>query len=80
MAIAGYLLAVIAFMLPIETPVSLMWMVRALVPMTNVSMLAPVDPDWTVALILWGLPNAVLYGLTGLLVADKLMNRSDGAP
>jgi hypothetical protein len=80
MAIAGYLLAVIAFMLPIETPVSLLWMVRALVPMTNVSMLAPVDPDWTVALILWGLPNAVLYGLTGLLVADKLMNRSDGAP
>jgi len=77
-AVIGYSLAAVTFALPLETAVPIIWIVRILVPMINVTMLAPVDPDWSVALFLWGPVNAVLYGLIGLILGQKYIERNEG--
>jgi hypothetical protein len=77
----GYSLAAVSFALTLgpDVPVPLIWIVRALVPMINVTMLAPVDPDWGVALGIWGPGNAVLYGFVGVILCQKWIERREGA-
>jgi hypothetical protein len=73
----GYLLPVLAFLIPIDSSFAIpsgLW--RTLVPIANVTMLAPVDPDWTVVLGLFGPSNAIFYGLIGLVIAQKLIERA----
>jgi hypothetical protein len=79
MAAVGYGFAVAAFPLHLNSHIPF-GILRTLVPMINVSMLAPVDPDWSVALGLWGPANAVLCGIIGLVVSEELMNRFDRRP
>jgi len=74
MAILGFGLAIAAFASNLGYHVPI-WIWRGIVPTMNVSMLAPVDPDWSVALYFWGMPNAVLYGLIGLVVSQEWINR-----
>jgi hypothetical protein len=56
------------------------WVVETLVPMVNFTSLVPVDPDLGVALCLWGPVNAVLYGLIGLFVSQKQIDRRESSP
>ena len=75
----GYALAIAAFASRTSTAVPV-WIIETLVPMDNFTMLAPVDPDLGVALELWGPVNAVLYGLIGLFIAQKQIERLGPPP
>jgi hypothetical protein len=70
----GYVLAIVVFALRTNRSVPA-WIIETLVPMVNFTMLAPVDPDLGVALGIWGPVNAVLYGLIGLFIAQKQIER-----
>lgn len=54
------------------------WAVRTLVRMVNLET-PTVDPDWDLVLLLWGPVNAVLYGVVGLLISQKLIDRIPAA-
>jgi len=77
----GYLLAAVSFAMTLSPDVSvpLIWIASTLVPMINVTMLAPVDPDWGVALGIWGPVNAVLYGFVGVILGQKWIERREDA-
>ena len=78
-AVLGYVIAAIAFAYWVPAGSHFpWWIVRVLVPMANLN--APtVDPDWGVALLLWGPVNVVLYGLIGLIISQKLIDRIPAA-
>jgi hypothetical protein len=75
-AALGYTFAIGAFALRTITYFPA-YVIETLVPMVNFTTLAPVDPGLGVALGLWGPVNAVLYGLIGLFVAEKQIDRME---
>jgi hypothetical protein len=70
----GYSLAIFVYSLRGNMSIPL-WVMETLAPMVGLTSLVPVDPDLGVALGIWGPFNAVVYGLVGLVIAQKQIER-----
>jgi hypothetical protein len=74
-AAIGYGLAAWAYWAAGFPPHAPFWLLRTLVPVVNLRLFVPVDPDLSEALGLWAPANALLYGLIGLVASKKIVDR-----